>query len=269
VEEKYLSESELKPSNKKEEKKSELSSDIAKEVSRAKPGKKTNKKMKALKKAKTKSKKSVKKVALVNNAAEVVGTDVIETPLNFNTLQKRIDDIRQVIETEEPPLKIISNNISNPNQNTIVSSDRFFHNTQKTNFYIIISILSIIIFLAAGYVYPATEDDIINGKVIWKYNNEKFDGGLFNQLYASIAFTLGVFLMGYYVNNTFIRFNVRKWNYFALGILLIFFFGLGKIGELIFNHEIFYIFKTIILPLALTVLAFASYKMYKDLNGVI
>lgn len=48
-----------------------------------------------------------------------------------------------------------------------------------------------------------------------------------------------------------------------------FFFGLGKIGELVYNHDIFGSFKDLVLPMALTMLAFASYTIYKDMNGVI
>ena len=48
-----------------------------------------------------------------------------------------------------------------------------------------------------------------------------------------------------------------------------FFFGLGKIGELVYNNIIFDIFKDFVLPIALMVMAYSSYKIHKDLNGVI
>lgn len=253
-----MPESELRHGKKKVAKKPLKNNRIAKKVSKTTRGKKRNQKKKAVKKVKTKSKKIVKKVPLEKTAVEIVEKDA-----------------------EGPPHNIISNNIPDPienvieqggsgnNQNAIIAADRFFHDTPKTNYFIILSILSIIIFLAAGYVYPATEDDVVKGKVIWNYDDGKFDRGLFSQLYASIAFTLGVFLLGYYVCATFIKFNVKKWNFFALGILLMFFFGLGKIGELVYNHEIFGGFKDLVLPMALTMLAFASYMIYKDMNGVI
>ena len=183
-------------------------------VSRARPGKKGNKKKKIGKPAvKNKGRKKVIKATVETKAPEAEVILQPEPPLNFNSLQQRIDNIRQVIgpDAVETPLNFVTN--QNLNQNPVIASDRFFHNPQKTNYFIIISILSIIIFLAAGYVYPATEDDMINGKVIWS-NSAKSGGGLFSELYASIAFTVGVFMMGYYVNTTFIRFNVMKWNYF-------------------------------------------------------
>jgi len=48
-----------------------------------------------------------------------------------------------------------------------------------------------------------------------------------------------------------------------------FFFGLGKIGELVYDHELFDMLKDIILPISLMVLAFASYRIYKDMDGVV
>ena len=122
--------------------------------------------------------------------------------------------------------------------------------------------------MIAGYVYPATDEDIAYNRVIWT-SDGKYDRGLFNQFYTSIAFTLGVFLLGFYINITFIKLNVRYWNFFALGILMMFIFGLGKIGELIYNHYIFDVFKNLVLPAALIMLAYASHKIYKDLTGVI
>ncbi len=137
----------------------------------------------------------------------------------------------------------------------------------KRNYFTIISFLFILIFFLGGYIYPATSEDMASNNVIWAGNDGKYDRGLFNQFYASIAFTMGVFLLGYYVNATFIRFNIKDWNYFSIGILLMFFFGLGRVGELIFDHNIFQGFKNIVLPFALIVLAFALYKIYKNMAG--
>lgn len=199
-----MPESELKPGKKKVAKRPLKSNRIAKKVSKTTRGKKRNQKKKAVKNIKTKSKKSLKIVPLEKTAL-IVEKDAARPPNNIisNNIPNPIDNI-------------IENGGSGKNQNAIITTDRFFHDTPKTNFFIILSILSIIIFLAAGYVYPATEDDIVKGKVIWNYDG-KFDRGLFSQLYASMAFTLGVFLLGYYVYATFIKFNVKKWNFFAWG----------------------------------------------------
>lgn len=137
----------------------------------------------------------------------------------------------------------------------------------KTNLLTILFFLSILLFFLGGYFYPATSEDIVSNNVLWAGNDGKYDRGLFSQFYASIAFTFGVILLGYYVNATFIRYNIKYWNYFLIGILLMFFFGLGKIGELVFNHKIFEGFKNLILPVALIILAFASYKIHKNMVG--
>jgi len=139
----------------------------------------------------------------------------------------------------------------------------------KRNYFTIISFLFIFILFVGGYIYPATSEDIASNIVIWSGNEGKYDRGLFSQFYASIAFTMGVFLLGYYLNATFMRFNIKDWNYFSIGIHLMFFFGLARIGELLYNHNIFEGFKNIVLPVALIVLAFASYKIYKNMVGAI
>jgi len=130
----------------------------------------------------------------------------------------------------------------------------------KRNYFTIISFLFILFFFAGGYIYPATSEDIASNNVMWIGNEGKYDRGLFSQFYASIAFTMGVFLLGYYVNSTFIIFNIKNWNYFSIGILLMFFFGLWRIGELVYNHDNFEGFKSIVLPIALIVLHWASFK---------
>jgi hypothetical protein len=139
----------------------------------------------------------------------------------------------------------------------------------KRNYFTIISFFCILIFFVGGHIYPATFEDIDSNNVIWAGNEGKYDRGLFSQFYASIAFTMGVFLLGYYVNATFIRYNIKNWNYFSNGILLMFVFGLARIGELVYDHNTFEGIKNIMLPVALIVLAFASYNIYKNMTGAI
>ena len=188
------------------------------------------------------------------------------------------DKIVEVI--EKPATEISQNLISNPleklvepnglrlNQNPITASNRFFYIAPRTNYFIIFSLILIMIFIVAGYFFPATQEDVANNRVIWA-NDGNYNRGLFDQFYTSIAFTLGIFLLGYYINATFINLNVRNWNFFASGILLLFIFSLGKIGELVFNNLIFDIFKDFVLPIALVMMAYSSYKIYTDLNGVV
>jgi hypothetical protein len=48
-----------------------------------------------------------------------------------------------------------------------------------------------------------------------------------------------------------------------------FVFGLARIGELVYDHNTFEGIKNIMLPVALIVLAFASYNIYKNMTGAI
>ncbi len=132
---------------------------------------------------------------------------------------------------------------------------------------IILTFMSIMLFLLAGYVYPATGEDIVKGKIFWAINNGEFDRGLFTQFYTSFVFTACVFLLGFYVNMTFVKYGLESWTIFSIGIYQMFLYGLGKIGELTFNHELFAAFKDLILPGALIILAYACYRIFKDLKG--
>jgi hypothetical protein len=217
-------------------------------VSKAKSGKKMSLKKKTDKKVINKSIKKVKKSKKIE-----------KKPIQEN---KSIDVIEKVVAPQE----------TQNNHNPILPMVRFgslIPFASKRNYFTIISFIFILIFFLGGYIYPATSEDIASNNVIWAGNDGKYDRGLFSQFYASIAFAMGVFLLGYYVNATFIKFNIKGWNYFSIGILLMFFFGLGRIGELIFNHNIFQGFKNIVLPVALIVLAFASYKICKNMAGAI
>jgi hypothetical protein len=134
-------------------------------------------------------------------------------------------------------------------------------------YFILLILSSLILFLLAGYTYPATEEDIAKNQVFWIIKDGVFDRGLFTQFFASLIFTVGVYLMGFYVNSTFVRFGLGGWTTFSIGIYMMFLFGLGKIGELTYNHQLFNAFKNLILPFALIILAYASYKILKELKG--
>ncbi|MDJ1422977.1 MAG: hypothetical protein M5U10_13795 [Candidatus Methanoperedens sp.] len=135
------------------------------------------------------------------------------------------------------------------------------------NIYIIAVIVSMIFFLLAGYAYPATAEDIAKNKAYPFNSGGKYDRGLFTQFFTSLAFTAAILLLGFYVNSTFVAYGAKNWNTFALGIYLMFLYGLGKIGELTYNYEIFDTFKDVTLPVALIVLAYASYKISVDFKG--
>lgn len=203
---------------------------------------------------------------------EKVGRTKIEINLPENNevaevIEKPATEISQII-ISNPLEKLIEPNGIRVNQNPITASNRFFYIAPRTNYFIIFSLILIMIFIVAGYFLPATQEDIAHNRVIWS-NDGNYNRGLFDQFYTSLAFTLGIFLLGYYINATFINLNVRNWNFFASGILMMFIFSLGKIGELVFNNIIFDIFKDFVLPIALIMMAYSSYKIHKDLNGVV
>lgn len=122
--------------------------------------------------------------------------------------------------------------------------------------------ISLILFLLAGYVYPASQEDILRNVC-----NGKYERAVFTQFMTSLAFTMSMLLLGYYVNSTFVNFGVKHWKLFSAGIYFMFLYGLGKIGELIFSHHIFEAFKDIVLPVALIILAHAMYKISTGFTG--
>lgn len=247
---KIQNESRKKNGGKKKTKGLEITSEIAESKCGKKPLQKNNKIAKKEKTGKT-------KIEITLPGKNKVD-EVIEKPATES----------HQITIPNPLEKLIEPNGIRINQNPITASNRFFYIAPRKNYFILFSIILITIFIISGYFLPATYDDIANNRVIWT-NDGYYNRGLFDQFYTSIAFTLGIFLLGYYINATFINLNVRNWNFFAAGILMMFIFGLGKIGELVFNNKIFEIFKDFILPIALIMMAYSSYKIHKDLNGVI
>jgi hypothetical protein len=136
-----------------------------------------------------------------------------------------------------------------------------------STYFVLLILASLILFLLAGYIHPATEEDIAKNKIFWVVKDGEFDRGLFTQFYSSLIFTACVFVLGFYVNSTFIRFGLGGWTTFSIGIYIMFLFGLGKIGELTYDHQLFSAFKNLILPFALVILTYASYRILKELKG--
>lgn len=127
--------------------------------------------------------------------------------------------------------------------------------------------LSIIVFMLAGSAFPATDEDIAKGKAFPFNSNGKYDRGLFTQFFTSLIFVAAILLLGLYINSTFVKFGMKNWTLFAAGVYLMFIYGLGKIGELTYNHEIFDAFKDILLPVSLITLVYATYKISLDFKG--
>ncbi|MCZ7372660.1 MAG: hypothetical protein O8C59_05925 [Candidatus Methanoperedens sp.] len=140
-------------------------------------------------------------------------------------------------------------------------------NKYMKEIYIIVAAVSIIFFLFAGYAYPATAEDIAKNKAFPFNGNGKYDRGMFTQFFTSLAFTAAVLLLGFYVNSTFVKFGVKNWPIFAIGVFMMLLYGVGKIGELTYDHELFDAFKDLTLPLALMVMAYATHKIYNDVKG--
>lgn len=246
---KIQNESRKKNGEQKKTKDLENTRKIEKPKHRTKPNQRKNKIIKKEKTAKTN-----------------IGDNLPEKSKVVEVIEKPAAEIPQNV-ILNPLEKLVEPNGIRSNQNPITASNRFFYIAPRTNYFIIFSLILIMIFIVAGYFLPATQEDIANKRVIWA-NDGNYNRGLFDQFYTSIAFTLGIFLLGYYINATFINLNVRNWNFFASGILMMFIFSLGKIGELVFNNLIFDIFKDFVLPIALIMMAYSSYKIHKDLNGV-
>jgi len=244
-------------------KKNKKSGKIVDRVTKIKSGKKMPLKNKTGKKETKKGNKKLNKSK----------KDRLKDVLLFEDIKRNVEN-KQIQENKPADVieKVVLTQDTQINQDPILPMVRFgslIPFASKRNYYTIISFLFILMFFVGGYIYPATSEDIASNYVIWAGNEGKYDRGLFSQFYASIAFTMGVFLLGYYVNATFIRYNIKDWNYFSIGILLMLFFGLGRIGELVYDHNIFEGFKNIVLPVALIVLAFASYKIYKNMAEAI
>ena len=189
--------------------------------------------------------------------------------LNPNPIESILEispkkDNPESTESNPKPIETADKNIwkDNPEvtQKKIVSST-------AAMFFMMLILASLILFLLAGYKYPATENDIANNREFWIINGGKLDRGMFTQFYSSFIFTACVYLLGFYVNSTFIRYGLKSWTIFSIGIYMMFLYGLGKMGELTYNHELFGAFKDLILPGALIILAYASYRIFKELNG--
>ncbi len=180
---------------------------------------------------------------------------------------KKIDANEKAVKGDSPDFN--SNHIEKQvekDSNEYLNSKRLF-SSSVAFFFIVLTFVSIILFLLAGYAYPATYDDMTNNKIFWFINNGNFDRGLFTEFYAAFIFTMCVFLLGFYVNSTFVRYGIESWAIFSIGIYLMFLYGLGKIGELTFNHALFEEFKDLILPVALTISAYALFRIFEDLKG--
>jgi hypothetical protein len=231
-----------------------------------------------------------------NNDKKEVDTDLIPKPLEVgntmnDTQELNLRLVEEVIKNHggrealglalKPVEEVAEINLKNDNLGLAPKpmEETAEKNTRRNNlelpskrslaptYFILLILASLILFLLAGYTYPATEEDIAKNQVFWIIKDGEFDRGLFTQFFASLIFTAGVYLLGFYVNSTFVRFSLGGWTTFSVGIYMMFLFGLGKIGELTYNHQLFNALKNLILPFALIILAYASYKILKELKG--
>lgn len=245
----------------------------AKKERKRKSVKKRNEKIKAKKAKKDKQfkdqEKDIEKIAEKNNLFTSDNTGEIA------------DKLAKGIFSDPDTIKEIAGKVDNRNTLSVQASDsadkiaredsllsRFFPPALIMIIFVMFTLASIILFLFMGYAYPATQEDISENRIIWFSNNGNYDRALFIQFDIYTAFTLGVLLLGFYVNSTFVRFGMRNWNILALSILLMYFYGLGKIGEIIYNHELFQMFDDLVLPMALIILAFGSYRTYEEIKKV-
>lgn len=172
--------------------------------------------------------------------------------------------LEQGQELNQKPIEAVPNNTRKDNPEPY---PRNLSSSAPSTYFMILILVSLILFLLAGYMYPATGEDISKNRIFWTGSDGRLDRGLFTQFYSSLIFAACVYLMGFYVNSTFVRYGLESWTIFSIGIYMMFLYGLGKIGELTYNHELFGAFKDLILPGALIILAYASYRIFKDLDA--
>lgn len=186
--------------------------------------------------------------------------------LNLTLHEDAVDKIAGISshELNQGPVEAVPNNTRKDNAEPY---PRNLSSSAPSMYFMILILVSLILFLLAGYTYPATEEDIAKNRIFWTGSDGKLDRGLFTQFYSSFIFAACVYLMGFYVNSTFVRYGLESWTIFSIGIYMMFLYGLGKIGELTYNHELFGAFNDLILPGALIILAYASYRIFKDLDA--
>lgn len=263
-------------------------------VTKRKKSKKNEAGMK--KKAKKNNKATNKNLIKVINDKKEVNSDLISKPQEVenamnDTQELNLKLVEEVVKNHgggdalglvlKPVEEVAERNPKNDNPGEVPKpmEETAEKNTRRDNpelpskpslastYFVLLILASLILFLLAGYVYPATEEDIAKNKIFWVVKDGDFDRGLFTQFYSSLIFTACVFVLGFYVNSTFIRFGLGGWTTFSTGIYMMFLFGLGKIGELTYNHQLFSAFKNLILPFALVILTYASYRILKELKG--
>lgn len=250
---------------------------IAKSSHEEKPAKK-NRKKKSVKKRNEKI-KAKKDKQFKDKEKDIERIAEKEKLHNSDNPGEIADKPAKAIFSDPDIIKEIADKVDNRNTLSVQASDnadkiaredsllsRVFPPALIMLIFVMFTLASIILFLFMGYAYPATQEDISENRIIWFNNNGNYDRALFIQFDIYTAFTLGVLLLGFYVNSTFVRFGMRNWNILAFSILLMYFYGLGKIGELIYNHELFQMFNDLVLPMALIILAFGSYKTYEEIK---
>jgi hypothetical protein len=255
---------------------------IAKSLKEGKPAKKTRKKKSVKKRNKKINTNKAKKNKQVKDKEKDIWKkaekDNLFTPDNRGEIAYKLTD---GIISGPDTIKEIADKVDNRNSPSVQASEnadkisrensllsRFFPPSLIMIIFVMFTLASIILFLFMGHAYPATQEDISENRIIWFNNSGNYDRALFIQFDIYTAFTLGVLMLGFYVNSTFVRFGMKNWNIIALSVLLMYFYGLGKLGEIIYNNELFQMFNDLVLPMALIVLAFGSYRIYEEIRKV-
>ncbi|HEY9247106.1 MAG TPA: hypothetical protein VIO11_09695 [Candidatus Methanoperedens sp.] len=254
---------EKKKGGRKKQIKKRIKEVVEKPSSKAAAGKKRSVRRKRIK-------NKIKKIQ-EKGSEEVVEKSSLQA--NRSVRRKRVKNkIKEVHEkvTEETSSGLPSNQIEElAEKDTAVAAGKKSDGDSKrllysSAFFMALIFISMVLFLLAGHAFPATNEDIEKNRLFWIINNGNFDRDLFTQFYIAFIFTMCVFLLGFYVSSTFVRYGIKNWAIFRIGIYLLFLYGLGKIGKLTFNSALFSEFEGLILPVALAIMAYALYKISRE-----
>lgn len=124
------------------------------------------------------------------------------------------------------------------------------------------TIFILLFFIFAGYINPATQNDIEADRTI-PFNDNY---GMYTNWFAYLFFTFSILVLGFSLYSTFLKMDMTEWNLFAFGTFLLFVYGLSGIFRSIFNYHLFSIIGEIVLPIGLICMLYSTYKIYEPFD---
>ena len=122
------------------------------------------------------------------------------------------------------------------------------------------TLITVLFMLVLGFMFPALPSD---HTVPFMDAEGNYDRGLWTNWLAYVFFTGAILMLGKSLYSTFLKMDMREWNWFSLGTFMLFIFGVGGIFQQVFNHALFDMLKDIALPIGLILIAYSSYKIYE------